>query len=196
MAMFQTQRERFLGGLTALVVLVGGGYFFAFKPGMDFYKTLDDQIRGREKTLREKRVRYQKSKQIRARFEKIKNTLSLQGTEQEKRQQIADELISLLEGVDIVAQNLSEPQADQVDDEFRIYSFRLRGIRTTRETLARLLYEIQNSDAVLEVSSLNVKRSSRRGDKGEELSVDLQISRLVEHKVDRKRKRSRRSRRS
>ena len=40
MALFQSHRERFLGGATALAVLFGGGYLFVFKPAMAAYGEL------------------------------------------------------------------------------------------------------------------------------------------------------------
>jgi hypothetical protein len=185
MAAFQSKREKILGSLTAIALLFGGGYFFVYQRAMALYDSFDADIRSAQKSWEEKKTRYKKSQNYKARFEKMRESLSLEGTEQEKRSQIAQELIKLLESVNIVATSLQEPQYEQVDDQFRIYSYNLRGIRTDRATLARLLYAIENSDAVLEVSSMNIKRGSgRSGDA--ELTIDLTISRLVEHEVKRK----------
>ena len=188
MALFQTQRERFLGGVTALAVLLGGGYFFIFKPGMEFYESLDDQVVAKKKDLESKRERYKKSREYRARFDKMRASLSLEGvqTEQEKRQLIMEQLNGLMERVELVAQGISGPIPERIDDQFRLYEFRLRGINTDWLTLAKFLYEVDHSDAVLEVSKMTIKKRTGRGSALGEINVDMDISRLVEHEDERK----------
>jgi len=188
MAFLQTNRERLLGGLAALAVVAGGGYFFGFKPGYEFYRGLEDQILNRQKTWVERRERLTKAKEYEARYNKVRESLSLEGDEQDKREQISQQLTSLLEEVNVVARNLSKPTPDQINDQFRIYSFNLRGIETDWPTLASLLYKIEDSDAVLEVSKLTVKKLAQRGDQvSGKIGVDLEISRLVEYEAKRKR---------
>jgi hypothetical protein len=196
MALFQTQRERFLGGMTALAVLLGGGYFFVFRPGLELYESFDQQIVAKKKDLDKKRDRYRMSREYRARFDKMRASLSFEGIEQEpeKRQQISEQLTALMEQLELVAQNISRPIPETIDDQFRLYEFKLRGINTDWPTLARFLYEIDNSEAVLEVSSMTVKKRTGRGKALGEINVEMDISRLVEHKDERKTSRRRGSR--
>lgn len=196
MALFQSQRERFLGGVTALAVLLGGGYFFAFRPGLEFYDGLNQQIEAKKKDLAKKRGRYKKSREYRARFDKMRASLSFEGldTEQEKRQQMMEQLNSLMEEVELVAQNTSGPFPETVDEQFRLYEFSLKGISTDWPILARFLYEVDNSDAVLEVSEMNVKKKTGRGKALGSISVDMKISRLVEYEEPKRSSRRRGSR--
>jgi len=192
MAFMQSGRERMLVGLTTLAVLAGGGYLFVFRPGIEYYRDLETRIERRKQTWEEKRERLIKSQQYRAQFDKIRESLSLPGTEQDKKSRIAQDLTALLEGINIVAKNYPAPNAEQIDDDFRIYTFSLRTIQTDWPTLARLLYEIENSDSVLEVSSLSVKENRVRRQNAEEIVVDLDISRMVEHPQARRTRRPRR----
>ena len=191
MALFQSHRERFLGGATALAVLFGAGYLFVYKPAMAAYGELEANIDAKKQTLDEKRISYEKAQEYRARFERMRDNLSFESleTEQEKKDRVQKELIEILDKIGIVTQKMSQPEAEAIDDQFRIYTFKLSGIRTNWATLATLLYEIENSAAVLEVSSLKVT-NFQRGQAGE-IQVDLDISRLVEHKVERKKSRGR-----
>ncbi|MBK7495960.1 MAG: hypothetical protein IPI28_11415 [Candidatus Omnitrophica bacterium] len=84
MAVLQTKRERFLMGLTALAILFGGGYLLAFRPLYNEYKSLDMQIADIRKDW-ETKEQYVRSKQYRAEFERIRESLSIEGSEQEKR---------------------------------------------------------------------------------------------------------------
>jgi hypothetical protein len=188
MALFQSQRERFLGGVTALAVLLGGGYFFVFRPGVEFFESLDQQIVAKKGDLEKKRERYKKSREYRARFDKMRASLSFEGieTEQEKRQQIMEQLNELMERVELVAQGISGPIPERIDDQFRLYEFRLRGINTDWPTLARFLYEVDHSDAVLEVSNMTIKKRTGRAKELDDINVDMDISRLVEHQDERK----------
>ncbi|MCA9436541.1 MAG: hypothetical protein KC978_12220, partial [Candidatus Omnitrophica bacterium] len=114
-----------------------------------------------------------------------------EGEEAEKRQRILQDLTTLLEETEISPQSSQMNSTDRIDDDFVIYSFSCKTIYTDWPKLARLLYEIENSDAILEVSRMNVKRNNRRsfGDQEQaELVVDLEISRLVENKVERRRR--------
>jgi hypothetical protein len=186
MALFQSGRERLLGGATALAVLFGGGYLFVFKPAMGFYAELDDTIAAKKQTLEEKRISYEKAQEYRARFDRMRDNLSFESleTEQEKKDRVSKELIEILDKIGIVTQKMSQPESDPIDDQFRVYRFKLSGIRTNWPILATLLYEIETSAAVLEVSSLKVTKFQRGGPG--EIQVDLEISRLVEHKVERR----------
>jgi hypothetical protein len=141
--------------------------------------------------LEEKRISYEKAQEYRARYDKMRDSLSFESsaTEQEKKDRVQKELIEILDKIGIVTQRMSQPEAEAIDDQFRIYTFKLSGIRTNWATLATLLYEIENSAAVLEVSNLKIAKF-QRGEAGE-IQVDLDISRLVEHKVEKRKSRGR-----
>lgn len=194
MAMLQTKRERFLMSLTAFAVVFGGGFLFVGKPLYAIYADLDNQIARTKTTWDEKKESFVNSEKLRARFEKSREALTIEGSEAEKRQKILQDLTTLFEETSIVPQSSQMNSVERVHDEFVVYSFSAKSIQTDWPTLARLLYEIDNSDAVLEVSRMTVKRTTRRPGFGQErapLTVDIDISRLVEDQVKRRPTRTR-----
>ena len=197
MAFLQSKRERFLMSVTALAVVFGGGYLFIGKPLYGMYLDLDQKIENTKKKWTEKKESFINSEKLRARFEKSREALVIQGNEAEQRQKILQDLTTLFEETEIVPQSSQMNSKDRVHDDFVVYSFSCKSIQTDWPTLARLLYEIENSDAVLEVSRMTVKRNNRRsfgGKKKAPLTADLDISRLVEDKVKKRKTRKRRSR--
>ncbi|MCA9428374.1 MAG: hypothetical protein KC994_25065, partial [Candidatus Omnitrophica bacterium] len=175
----------------ALVVLAGGGYLFVGQPLFAMYTDMDTKISNAKSSWEEDKESFINSEKLRARFEKSREALVIEGEEAEKRQRILQDLTTLLEETEISPQSSQMNSTDRIDDDFVIYSFSCKTIYTDWPKLARLLYEIENSDAILEVSRMNVKRNNRRsfGDQEQaELVVDLEISRLVENKVERRRR--------
>jgi len=175
--------------ITAIAVVFGGGYLFVGKPLHATYLELDDEIADAKSSWSDKKESFINSEKLRARFEKSREAIVIEGTEAEKRQKVLQDLTTLLDQTGIVPQSSQMNQVDRVHDDFVIYSFSCKSIQTDWPTLARLLYEIENSAAVLEVSRMNVKRNNRRGvGEKSDLIVDIDISRLVEDKVERRRK--------
>ncbi len=196
MAFLQSKRERTLLSLTAVAIVFGGGYLFVGKPLYSTYLDFDTDIASEMKEWNKKKDSFINSEKLRARFEKSREALVIEGSEAEKRQKILQDLTTLLEESEIVPQSSQMNTVDRVHDDFVIYSFSCKSIQTDWPTLARLLYKIENSDAVLEVSRMTVKRNNRRSFGNQEkadLNVDIDISRLVEDKVKKRNTRKRRS---
>jgi hypothetical protein len=188
MAVLQTKRERFLMGLTALAILFGGGYLLAFRPLYNEYKSLDMQIADIRKDWEKTKEQYVRSKQYRAEFERIRESLSIEGSEQEKKERINAELTRLLEESAIIPSSQIESNPERIDDDFKIYSFSLKTISTDWPTLAAFLYQIETNPAVLEIKSLTVPEKQGAGvSSNSAITADVDISRLVEHKITRTR---------
>ncbi|MCG3196683.1 MAG: hypothetical protein GHCLOJNM_01159 [bacterium] len=192
MAVLQTKRERLLMGLTALAVVFGGGYLFVFRPVIAMYRDLDSEIAKAREQYAAAKDKYIRSKQIRAEFEHIRESLSLEGTEQKKQEQINSELTRLVDENHILPHQQSPSSGENIDD-FKIYSFDLKTIETDWPTLAAFLYAVENTPAVLEVQSLTVaKNPGRNLPPNKTIKVDIRISRLIEHKLARTERRGRR----
>lgn len=184
MAMMQTQRERFLMGVTALAVVFGGGYLLAFRPVMSKYTDLNDRIVALQKDLAKTKEQNVRSQQYRAEFERIKASLSIEGTEQDKKTRINEELTKLLSECGITYNSLTENPEERIDDDFKIYSFSLKGINTDWATLATFLYQVEINPAVLEVKSMSIRRKAGAGVTSPNLvQADVEISRTIEHKI-------------
>ncbi|KXK39417.1 MAG: hypothetical protein UZ16_OP3001000415 [Candidatus Hinthialibacteria bacterium OLB16] len=118
-------------GLTALAILFGGGYLLAFRPLYNEYKSLDMQIADIRKDWEKTKEQYVRSKQYRAEFERIRESLSIEGSEQEKKERINAELTRLLEESAIIPSSQIESNPERIDDDFKIYSFHSRQFRLT-----------------------------------------------------------------
>jgi Tfp pilus assembly protein PilO len=188
MAMLQTRRERFLMGLTAIAILFGGGYLVAFRPLMVKYQGIDQQISEVKKSWENTKEQFIKSKQYRAEFDRIRESLSIEGTAQDKKTKITEELTSLLEQASITPNSQTENAAERIDDDFQIYTFSLKNISTDWPTLSAFLYMIETNPAVLEVKTLTVRRRTGAGvTSNAAISADVDVSRLVENKITRTR---------
>jgi Tfp pilus assembly protein PilO len=185
MAFLQTQREKSLMGITLLAVLLGGGYFLVFKPIHSRYQDLDTEVSSLKTKWTESAEQYVLSKKYRARFNRIRETLSLTGSQQEMKSQINEELTRLLQENQISFSVMTENSPERIDDDFKIYSFSLKGIRTSWETLGKLLYSIENDPAVLEVKKMTVRKETGADGVGM-IVVDIDISRLLEDKIQRR----------
>jgi hypothetical protein len=186
MALLQSKRERTLMGLTALAVLLGGGYFFVFSPFKQMYKDLDDQIATAKKQWEETKDRFVRSKQYRSEFDRIRESLSLEGDEAAQKQRIDQELTKLLDDTGIQPSARLSGNAEQVDDDFKVYSFTLKTIETSWPTLSTFLYKIETNPALLEIKKLDVVQNSTRGaGPNKAVKADIEITRMIEHKISR-----------
>ncbi len=193
MAMLQTKRERFLMGVTALAVVFGGGYLLAFRPLMAKYNDMNTRIADLKKDLEKTLEQSIRSKQYKAEFERIRESLSIEGTEQDKRNSISAELTKLLNGCGIIPNSQNENPEERIDDDFKTYSFSLKSIRTDWPTLAAFLYQVETNPAVLEIKKLTVRRLMGAGvTSGTAIQADVDISRTIESKkAPRERRRGR-----
>ncbi len=193
MAVLQTKRERFLMGLTALAVVFGGGYLIAFRPLMAKFKDMDTRIADLQKSLEKTEEQSIRSQQYREEFERIRESLSIEGTEQDKRNRISEELTKLLNECGIIPNSRNENPADWIDDDFKTYSFSLKAISTDWPTLAAFLYQVESNPAVLEINKLTVRRKAGAGAaSGNAIQADVDISRTIESKkATRERRRGR-----
>jgi Tfp pilus assembly protein PilO len=183
MAMLQTQRERFLMGLTALAVVLGGGYLFVFRPLVDQYRSLDSRIADLKSDLEKTKEQNVRSQLYRAEFERIKASLSIEGTAQDKKNSIREELTKLLNVCGITAGKQDENPEEWLDDDFKAYSFSLKAINTDWPTLAAFLYQVENNPSVLEIKSLSVQRKLGAGvTSGNAIQANVDISRTIESK--------------
>lgn len=172
-------------GITSLVVILGIGYLFALRPLQAKADDLDDQIAEAKKQWTSTKDQFIRSKQIRAEFERRKEGLALEGTEQDKKERINQELTKLLEDTQIVPRARSENNPERIDDDFKVYSFSLKNIGTDWGTLASFLYQIETNPAVLEVKTLTVRRSPGGTDNKAQIVADIDITRLIEQKITR-----------
>ncbi len=183
MPMLQTRRERFLMGVTALAVVFGGGYLVAYRPLMAKYQDLDARIADLKKSLDETKEQSVRSQQYRAEFDRIRESLSIEGTEQDKKNRISDELTKLTNECGITQGSRSENPAEWIDDDFKIYSYSLKTIETDWPTLAAFLYQVENNPAVLEINKLSVQRGRGAGVSSlNSIKADVDISRIIESK--------------
>lgn len=182
MAGFKSARERFLMSITAIAVLFGGGYLFAYKPVYARYQDLDQQINS-SKTKWEQSVEdFVRSKEYRAEFDRIRESLSLEGTEGEKKLRINEELTRLLDETGIVPKSRTENNPERIGDDFKSYSFSLKNIETDWPTVARFLYEVENNPAVLEVKKIEVRKNpTKTAPASQAIRVDIDITRIIEH---------------
>ena len=192
----QTKRERLLMGATAVAVLFGGGYFFAFQPIYAHYEKLDSKITSRQVDWKKNKERFIQSKLLRTRFERIRESLSLEGNQQQITEQISEELTRLLEEYNIIYSTQSGGGQERIEKtDFVIYTYDLKGIRTTWEALAAFLYAIETNPAVLEIKKVNIRRSSNRTEAQDGMvQAEVSISRVVENPLKKRGKRSRKKR--
>lgn len=192
MAFANTQREKNLLILTVLAVVFGGGYFLVFSPIRQHYQALDQEIQELMESWEDNKQLFIQSKQYRAEYERISDSLSLDGDQSQKKEIINQELTRLLEETGIVATHRTDNNPLAVDDDYLMYSFSLRGIQTNWPTLARFLYRIETNPAILEVNKITVQRmTGSRTNEDQTLNVDIEVSRLIEHQLQRRRERRR-----
>ncbi|MEW6237597.1 MAG: hypothetical protein AB1656_19615 [Candidatus Omnitrophota bacterium] len=189
----QTKNERFLAGVT-VALAVGFAAYFSYKTIGEKWFNLNEELDGMKGNIQSQLQIQDEAIQITARFEEMEKELKLEGSDTEQELKIRGDLTSIFDQLGLKGQRIQPNQARKEDD-FKIVSYDINDIECSPDQLGQLLYLIEKKMEIIEVETCRITNQmqdngylSRRRDLLNPvagnglLSVDLQISRLVEYR--------------
>ncbi len=208
--MVQRKSEKTLLIIVIILIIGFGGMFIYKKFGENMFLLedgLDDKINAINTLLSEQ----EKAAEITAKFEDMEKELKLEGSDSEQVLKIREDLAKILEQVGLKNKYRSiVPKDPQRDEDFKIVSISIDQIECTPSQLGQLLYRLEKESKVMEITNCRITNMMnevgdiggyglrRQGNQNQLsplnglLSINLEISRLIEYRQDeiKKRKRS------
>ncbi len=205
--MASNSREKFLFLVVFISIAFFGGSYAYQSFGDNVWLQISD-IDERLETIDSLLENQKASGAIIKRYEEMSADLVVPGEDSEQLLAIREQITSILDQVGLTGR-LSAKEPEKAED-FKIITHSIDDIECTPDQLGQLLYLIEKQSAVMEVTQCNITNQirdngemgyRRAGDLDENtsllqglLSVDLEVSRLVEYRKGEKptKKRARR----
>jgi len=190
---FQSKSERFLASVVVVLLTLSVGYYFYKNVGEKWFN-LNEELNDMKTNIVSLQQIQEEAVPITSRFEEMEKELKLEGSDTEQELKIRQDLTNIFEQLGLKGQRIQPNQARKEDD-FKIMSYDINDIECSPDQLGQLLYLIEQKSEIIEVESCRITNQmqdngylSRRRDMTNPavgnglLSIDLQISRLVEYR--------------
>ncbi len=199
--MARTRSEKTLTAIVIILSIGFGGIYIYRNVGEDWLtmqEGMDDRIAAINTLIAEQK----KAAQITTTFEEMEQELKLEGSDPEQLLKINEDLARILEEVGLKNQYSSIlPKDPQREEDFKIVAITIDRIVCTPEQFGRLLYQLEKESKVMEITNCRVSNLMNEvGSVGISmgragvpmnlsplkglLSVNLEISRLIEYRPD------------
>ena len=175
--MIKKKRERILLWVVIVLLLFTGGYLYIFDGLVDNWNALNEEIETLQDQLDKMQSNFGRKKDISEKYARVTHNLRIEGSEEEQRTFILNEINSLLTSSGLNPKTRT-PLPTEVDGNFKMFFFDLPDVTCTPDELFLFLDLLEEFSSVLEVDRLIIRNFDYEG---EDVSfrVDLKLSRLV-----------------
>ncbi len=177
----KSRRERILFG-AALLVILGAFAWVGYDKVTNILNRLDEEISDLERSLREKKHTEKSDRAIADRYVRVREELTIPGSESEVKSSIREELTKLLGGergpayTTILAK---DPQRDR-EGFLTTYQFSIDNIKAiTIGDLARFLDKMERESEVLEIESIQISNPRQSRDASPEAQYEFSVPQIV-----------------
>ena len=175
--MIRKKRERILFWIVVILLLFTGGYLYIYEGLVDNWTELNEEIDSLQNQLDKMESNFSRKKDISERYARVTHNLRIEGSEEEQKTFILNEINSLLASSGLQPK-VRTPLPTEVDGNFKMFFFDLPDITCSPDELFLFLNLLEEFSSVLEVDRLIIRNFDYE-DLDVTFRIDLKLSRLV-----------------
>lgn len=194
--MFKSKNEKMLFTVAISLGLVLGGSFLYQKLG-GIWEAMSGDLDSMMSQIDTLLTVQEQKIEINKRYDEMQNELIVEGEDTVQELKIRKDLTSIFEQVGLQVQRIQPNQQHKKEEDFKIISYNIDDVECTPKQLGELLYLIEQKSEVMEVEMCRIDNQvqdfgrpigqlRRSGVNpiatGGMLTVDLEISRLIEYR--------------